>query len=134
MEKLDITAERVIAELAKLAFFDPRSFFNADGSAKQVTELDDDTAMALAGMEVCELFEGNGEQKHAYGLSKKFKLADKLRALELLGKYLKLFTDKVEVADLTPGPPPQLIVNFGRSDKSERDEGIPMTWPLTARS
>jgi hypothetical protein len=25
------------------------------------------------------------------------KLADKLRALELLGKYLKLFTEKVEV-------------------------------------
>jgi hypothetical protein len=32
------------------------------------------------------------------GLVKKFKQADKIRALELLGKYRKLWTDKAEHA------------------------------------
>ena len=31
------------------------------------------------------------------GTIQKIKFADKLRALELLGKYLKLFTEKVEL-------------------------------------
>jgi len=92
-EKLEITADRVLEEIAKLAFFDPRKFFEDDGSLKRIQDLDDDTAMSLAGMEVIELFEGSGEQKHAYGLMKKIKLADKLSALEKLGKHLKLFSD-----------------------------------------
>jgi phage terminase small subunit len=99
MDQLDISAERVLATLAAIAFHDPRKFFNADSSAKQVTELDDVTAMALAGLEVSELFEDVGDQKHVYGLTKKFKLADRLRALEMLGRHLKMFTDKVEHTD-----------------------------------
>lgn len=96
--KLEITAERVLAELARLAFFDPRKLFNADGSPKQIHDLDDDTAAAVAGLEVNELFEGQGEQKHIYGLVKKIKIADKGAALERLGRHLKLFTDRVEVS------------------------------------
>ena len=92
-EKLEITADRVLDEIAKLVFFDPRKFFEDDGSLKRIQDLDDDTAMSLARMEVIELFEGSGEQKHAYGLMKKIKLADKLSALEKLGKHLKLFSD-----------------------------------------
>jgi len=42
------------------------------------------------------LFEGDGDQKHAFGLLKKVKIADKYRGLELLGRHLKLFVDKVE--------------------------------------
>lgn len=104
LAKLEISADRVLQELAKLAFFDPRKFFNDDGSAKQITELDDDTAMALAGMDVAEMFEGQGEQKHAYGLMKKFKLVDKGQNLERLGKHLKLFTDKTELSGADGGP------------------------------
>jgi phage terminase small subunit len=96
LDKLDITADRVLSEIAKLAFFDPRKLFNSDGSPKQILELDDDTAAAIAGLEVNELFEGNGDEKHAYGLVKKIKIADKGVNLERLGKHLKLFTDKVE--------------------------------------
>ena len=96
--KLEITADRVLTEIAKLAFFDPRKLFEPDGSPKQILDLDDDTAAAVAGLEVCELFDGTGDQKHAYGLCKKIKLADKGINLERLGKHLKLFTDKQEVA------------------------------------
>lgn len=103
-ERLEITADRVLQEIAKLAFMDPRRFFNSDSSPKQIGELDDDTAAALAGMEVVELFDGQGDQKHCYGLLKKYKLADKGQNLERLGKHLKLFTDRVEVDDVTMPP------------------------------
>lgn len=96
LTKLDISMERVLTELARIAYFDPRKLFNSDGSPKQINELDDDTAAAVAGLDFAELFDGTGDQKHAYGLMKKYKTVDKKGALELLGKYLKLWTDKVE--------------------------------------
>jgi phage terminase small subunit len=96
-DKLEITAERVLTELAKLAFYDPLDIFESDGSMKQIKDIDPATRMALAGLEVTELFEGTGDQKHAYGLLKKVKLADKGQNLERLGRHLKLFTDKLEV-------------------------------------
>jgi phage terminase small subunit len=97
--KLEISAEKVLQELAKLAFYDPLDLFESDGSVKQIKDIDPITRMAIAGLEVCELFDGAGEQKHAYGLLKKIKLADKGTNLERLGKHLKLFTDKTESSE-----------------------------------
>lgn len=96
-KKLEITADRVLKELARLAFFDPRQFFNADGSVKQISELDEDTARALAGMEVEEMFEGRGDDRRQVGVLRKYKLADKKGALELLGKHFSLFTERVQI-------------------------------------
>lgn len=96
LDKLEVSRDRILTELARIAFFDIRKCFNDDGSLKKITELDDDTAAALAGMDVIEL-EGESES-----WLKKFKATDKKGALELLGKHLKMFTDKVEVHDNRP--------------------------------
>lgn len=98
-QRLELTADRVLQELCKLAFYDPRNFYNPDGSLKHPTELDDNTAMALAGMDIEEAYEhfGKGQAKPT-GVIKKIKLADKGQNLERLGKTFKLFTDKVEVS------------------------------------
>jgi phage terminase small subunit len=64
--RLEITAGRVLQKIAKLAFLDPRRFFEDDGSLKRIQDLDDDTAASIAGMEVIELFEGSGEQKRLW--------------------------------------------------------------------
>ena len=100
-QSLDITAERVLSELAKLAFLDPRKFFNPDGSLKPVGELDDQTSASLAGIEHEKLFEhyGKGQAKEV-GTTTKIKIADKGINLERLGRHLKLFTDKVEHSGL----------------------------------
>ena len=37
--------------LIQVLFFDPRRLFHADGTLKGLHELDDDTAMALAGVD-----------------------------------------------------------------------------------
>lgn len=95
--KLEITAENVLRELARLAFLDPGKFFDADGRLIPIAELDDDTKRGLSGMDVEELFEGRGPERRQVGVVRKIKFADKGINLERLGKYLKLFTDKHEV-------------------------------------
>ncbi len=82
LTRLEITADRVLQELAKLAFYDPGDLLESDGSMKQIRDIDPITRMAVAGLEVTELFEGTGDQKHAYGLCKKIKLVDKGLNLE----------------------------------------------------
>lgn len=102
--RLEISAERVLQEIAKMAFMDPRKFFRDDGSPKDITELDDDTAMSLAGMDVLEQFEGSGDERKFVGYVKKFKLADKGQNLERLGRNLKLFIDRTEHTGGNGGP------------------------------
>jgi len=104
MERLELTADMVLQEIGKLAFFDPIHLFNADGSLKMMPEIDARHRVSISGLEVCELFEGTGDQKHAYGLLKKVKLADKSKNLEMLGRYFKLFAtdrDDLEVERIT---------------------------------
>ena len=121
MARLEISADRVLQELAKLAFYDPASLLESDGSMKQIKDIDDHSRMAVAGLEVTELFEGTGDQKHAYGLCKKIKLADKGQNLERLGRYFKLFTDKSEIAGANGGPiQASVVVEFVKTGQSEQ--------------
>lgn len=83
---LTITAERVLKEIARIAFADPSSYFvparsgHGGGPArmKDMDELTPDQRAAVAEFDMA---------------TKKFKLYDKLNALEKLGKHLKLFTE-----------------------------------------
>ena len=86
-----ITADRVLLEVARLSFYDPRKFFRDDGSPLGIHELDDDTAAALAGMDVIEQFEGSGQDRQFAGYLKKYKLTDKGANLERLMKHLGLY-------------------------------------------
>lgn len=83
--KTEITAERVLLEAARLAFYDIRKLCNADGSPKNIHELDDDTAAAIVGIDIVE---SGGEEPQ---ITKKFKLADKNNAIERLFKHLGLY-------------------------------------------
>ena len=85
------SAERTLLEASRLALFDPRKLFFDDGTPKPITALDDDTAAALAGLEVVEEFEGSGEDRKFIGYTKKYKVADKNSALEKLFKHHGLY-------------------------------------------
>lgn len=100
-KKLDISAEWVLGELRKLAGYDASAIFEDDGSLKPISQWDESAKCALVGLDHEKLFEhfGGGQAKHV-GTTRKIKLADKLRALELLGRHLKLFTDRVELSGL----------------------------------
>ena len=85
------SAERVLIEASRLALFDPRKLFRDDGSPKPINELDDDTAAALAGLDVHEEYQGSGEDRVFVGYVKKYKVADKNAALEKLFKHHGLY-------------------------------------------
>lgn len=102
--KLEVTAEATLRELARVAFFDPRRAFNSDGSLKPIGEWDDDTAAAIAGIEVFEEFEGRGEDREQVGHTKKVKIASKVDALGKLAQHFGLLQRKVELTGPNGGP------------------------------
>lgn len=89
--KLEISTERILQERARLSFFDVRKLFDSNGSPIPVHELDDDSAAAIAGLEVVEQFDGNGEDRKFVGYLKKYKLADKGASLTALEKHLGMY-------------------------------------------
>ena len=89
-QRTEITADRVVAELAKIAFADPRELmeWGPEGvKLKDSADLTEGQAAAIAG--VSENITQNGS-------SLKLKRHDKVKALELLGRHLGMFTDKVK--------------------------------------
>jgi phage terminase small subunit len=90
-KRLEISADRVLAELAKLAFYDPRGFFDPDGRLKPIDELDPDHAAIIAGIET--VHKVVGEEKDGVVVLTKIKLPDKNTALEKLGKHLMLWKE-----------------------------------------
>lgn len=100
--RLEITADRVLQELARIAFFDPRKLLREDGTPKPLHELDDDCAAAVAGLDILEEFEGTGDERTLVGHVKKYKIADKNVALTNAMKHLGMLREKVEITgDLT---------------------------------
>lgn len=91
-EKVELTQERVLLELKRLALFDIRKIFNADGTLKRVVDLDDDTAAAIMSVEMVEI--GTDGQ---LAISKKFKASDKKGALELTMRHMGMLNDKLEL-------------------------------------
>jgi len=84
-----VNADRVIMELAKIAFVNASDVIDADTATVKADALPEDTA-AIQSVKVKTF----GED----GLEREVKMADKLKALELLGKHLGMFKDKVELS------------------------------------
>lgn len=92
----EVTVERVVRELARLAFFDVRKLHRDDGEPIPVQDLDDDTAAAIVGIESAT--ERGRDQEAGTTVIRKYKLADKGANLERLGRHLKMFIDRVELS------------------------------------
>jgi phage terminase small subunit len=104
LKRHNVTVDRVLQEFARLAFLDPRKIFDKEGRLRPITELDDDTAAAIAGLEVEDLYEGRGESREHVGRLHKIKLCDKKGSLDSLARHLQMFTDKAEISGPNGGP------------------------------
>ncbi len=96
----EITVDRVLKEYGKLAFLDIRKAFDEFGNLRPLHTMDDDTAAAIAGLDVEERILA-GESGDAEMISvrvKKIKLSDKRASLDSIARYLGMFKDK----DTTP--------------------------------
>lgn len=89
--RIEITADRVLQEIAKIAFFDPRKLFDRYGNPKGINEIDDDTAAAIAGLDVDTKTDGESD---LLTITKRIKIADKQKALDMLGRHYGLFDGK----------------------------------------
>lgn len=94
-DRTEITQDRVLQEYAKLAFLDPRRFYDELGGLKPVHLLDADVAAALVGVDVTDSFD---KESNAVITTKKIKFVDKKGALDSVARHLGMFTDKLEVA------------------------------------
>ena len=105
-DRTGITADKVLSEISKLGFANMHDYMtvNDDGYAYvNLSDLTREQAAAIQEMTVDSYYEGKGDD--AREVKKvKFKLADKKGNLELLGKHLKLFTEKQEISG--PGGKP----------------------------
>lgn len=95
--RTSLTADVVLQELARIALFDMRKMYHADGSLKSVHELGDDAAAVLAGVDVVEEYTGSGEDRKLSGYTKKVKVHDKVPALTLAMRHLGMLNDKLNV-------------------------------------
>ena len=87
-----VNADRVVMELAKLAFVNAADVINTEDATLREDALVEDTA-AIQSVKVKVIPTQNGE-----GIEREIKMADKIKALELLGKHLGMFKDKVDVS------------------------------------
>lgn len=83
-----VTKDRVIEELARIAFCDPRNFYEDDGTIKDITTIDSNLIGALQSFDIEEV---RNRQGNIVGKLKKIKFNDKNSALEKLAKHLGLY-------------------------------------------
>lgn len=89
--RTNIAVEKIVSELAKIAFFDMRSVMSwTDTGVAFIdsSKIDDNSAAAIAQI---------NETITQAGGTRSLKVHDKIKALELLGKYLGMFKEQVEV-------------------------------------
>lgn len=86
---MQLSTERTLREVARLAYFDPRKLLDSTGRPKPLSELDDDTAAAIAGLEVVDKYEAEpGSDEKTLSTVIKYKFADKNAALDKAMKHL----------------------------------------------
>lgn len=86
-DKTSISQQKVLAEIAKIAFSDIRNYYTGDDKLKPITDLDDNEAAALASVKSYEEY----SQGEPIGMNKEIKLYDKLGGLEKLARHLGLY-------------------------------------------
>lgn len=94
VEAAQVSAKQVIEELARIAFFDVGQLYNEDGTLKEMTQLDSNITRAIHSTK--QRIEKQGQDKEDWAEIKEIRTHDKLKALELLGKTIALFTDKTQ--------------------------------------
>jgi phage terminase small subunit len=91
-KRTGVTADRIVLELARIAFLNISDVTNmADATVRDDSARDD--LAAIASVKIKSSQSDSGES-----VDREVKTYDKIRALELLGKHLGMFRDKVELS------------------------------------
>lgn len=102
-EKTEYDAEWVLKRLGLEADADLADLYDDRNNLRPVKDWPKIWRLGLvAGVEVDELFEGSGEDRRQIGLTKKLRLSERLRRVELIGKHIRVnaFQETVNVKGL----------------------------------
>jgi phage terminase small subunit len=102
--RTEITADRVLHELAAIAFLDPAKVFTGTGEVRSLDQMDESVRRAIASVETISSSAGDDVVT-----VRKVRMGDKIRALELLGKHLALWVERVKVGGDAENPIAVLI-------------------------
>lgn len=91
-ERTAVTADRVLQELARLAYINSKDLLDPKSGCLRADMARDDTAAILS----VKVKTTTGATEH------EVKLTDKLKALELLGRHLGLFDDRLTIDSVRP--------------------------------
>lgn len=98
-DRTEITQDRVLEEYAKLAFLDPRKFYDAEGRLIDIPNLPAEVAAAISGMDIAVEKAGTDEDgSPIFAQVRKIKLVDKKGALDSVARHLGMFNDKLNIA------------------------------------
>lgn len=94
-KRTGVNQDRVVLELSKIAFLKMTDVVDRNGAIKQDASEDD-----LACIESIKYKESDNE--YGGSVEREVKVASKLKALELLGKHLGMWNDKLDVNVTAP--------------------------------
>jgi phage terminase small subunit len=100
-ERTGITQERVLNELAKVAFFDVRNIYKRGNLLKEISELDENSSGAIAGIEVSEMYKGDKKLSSQTKNGKEMLLQKRRLSAKLL--RLKTSINGTDKAELIAG-------------------------------
>lgn len=95
-KRTGVTADRVVRELAKIGFVNAADVIDDKDATLKRTATRDDTA-CVQSVKVKTMYTDKGRM-----VEREVKLADKTKALELLGRHLGMWNDKVQVDGALP--------------------------------
>lgn len=121
-KRIEISADTILRELLRLATVDVTQAFDERGWLKDLKDIPEDVRRAISGLEIQELFQGEGEDRHIIGVVRKLRFYDKIKPLELLGKHIKLFADRIEHSG--PDGKPIETINKNQISDEELDAKI----------
>lgn len=113
-EDSGLTAELVRTTLRRIITADPRRLFDEQGDLKQIADLDDDTAFAMAGVEITENLVGGDDDK-VLVRTRKYKFPDKNASLVTAAKILSMLVEKVD--HTTGGEKMQTVVILPHNER-----------------
>lgn len=102
-QKTQVTTDEILESMARDVRFDPAKLFNDDGSMKSIAQMDEDTRLALRGIEFDEIALGEGENRKVIGRTAKVKFPEKTAAREQGFKHFGLFKKHQEQAGRASG-------------------------------
>ncbi len=88
-----INQERILIELARIALLNPKALVNLEDATVNPEASPDDLA-AIASVKVKHFPTKDGGE----GIEREVKFYDKIKAIELLGKHLGMFKDRIELS------------------------------------